>query len=457
VERFQLPMKLFYLLVSILGIVTAAPPDTSGLLLISIDGLNPAYVTEADKYGLKIPNLRKLLDEGAHASGVSGVLPTVTYPTHTTMLTGVWPAKHGIYNNVTFDPLQTNLGGWYWYSEDVKVPTLWDSAAKAGYVVGSVAWPVSVGARGVHHLIPEYWRAMTTEDDLKLLRGLSSPGLLADLQAKHGKYIIDLDVATPGDWMRTRYAASIIREKRARMVTIHLASLDHIEHDTGPVSEKAFAALEEIDKMVGVLAEAIRSVARNAAICVVSDHGMARVDHELNLRTAFVEAGLITPASAQRPAGSPAIADWKAQPWIAGGSAAILLKDPIDKETVAKVSALLQKLASDPSNGISGILDRKAIAALGGSPEAEFWVDLQPGFAMGAAMTGPVQRAVAVKGTHGYAPTHPEMTAAFFLSGPGIRKGDSLGRIDLRSIASTLAKVLDVSLPGADLKPLPVF
>ena len=75
----------------------AAPSDRSGLLLISIDGLNPEYVTQADKYKLKIPNLRRILRDGAHASSVRGVLPTVTYPTHTTMLTGVWPAKHGIY------------------------------------------------------------------------------------------------------------------------------------------------------------------------------------------------------------------------------------------------------------------------------------------------------------------------------------------------------------------------
>ena len=86
--------------------------------------------------------------DGSHASGVRGVLPTVTYPTHTTMLTGVAPAKHGIYSNQTFDPTQTNLGGWYWYSEDVQAPTLWQAASKAGYVVGSVAWPVSVSAPG---------------------------------------------------------------------------------------------------------------------------------------------------------------------------------------------------------------------------------------------------------------------------------------------------------------------
>lgn len=449
-------MRVLFLFLSLVAVL-AAQSGANGLLLVSIDGLNPNYVIKADQYGLKLPNLRRILETGAHASSVRGVLPTVTYPTHTTMLTGVWPVKHGIYNNVTFDPLLTNLGGWYWYAEDVRVPTLWESAAKAGYVVGSVAWPVSVGARGVHHLIPEYWRAMTSEDDLKLLRNLSTPGLLSEIEAQHGKYIIDLDVATPGDWMRTRYAASIIRSKRARVLTIHLASLDHIEHATGPVHAQAFAALEEIDTMVGVLEEAIRSVARDAAICIVSDHGMARVEHELNLRAAFVNAGLITPASERPLSTTPAIAGWKAQPWSAGGSAMIRLKDPDDKETHAKVQELLNRLASNPANGIAAILDKKAIAGLGGAPDADFWVDLKPGFAMGAAMTGPVVKPVNVRGTHGYAPTHPEMRASFFIAGPKIRKKVALGDIDMRSVAPTLAKQLGVTLAGADLQPLPVF
>ena len=449
--------SLLLLGVSMLSSALCAPPDGAGLLLISIDGLNPNYVTHADRYGLKIPNLRRILRDGSHASGVRGVLPTVTYPTHTTMLTGVLPAKHGIHSNVTFDPTRANLGGWYWYSEDVKSPTLWQAAAEAGYVVGSVAWPVSVGAKGVQYLIPEYWRAMTTEDDVKLLRALSSPGLLSEFEKVHGKYIIDLDNATPGDWMRTRYAASIIREKRARLLTIHMASLDHIEHATGPGTAEGFAALEEVDKMVGVLEEAIRSVARNAAVCVLSDHGMARVEHELNLNMAFVKAGLITLGSEGSPVRGPAITAWTAQPWVAGGSAAIVLKDAGDQDTVKKVEQLLKDLAADPANGIAAILDKKAIMDLGGSPRASFWVDMKPGFAVGAAMTGALTRAVSVRGTHGYSPTQNEMRASFFIAGPGIQKGTDIGEIEIRRVAPTLARQLGVSLPSADLKPLEIF
>src|SRR5229473_1394187 len=93
------------------------------LLMISIDGLRPDYVTAADAHGAKVPNLRRFLKDGTYAEGVIGVVPTVTYPSHTTLVTGVWPAKHGIFANTTFDPLQKNHQGWYWYAEDIRVPT----------------------------------------------------------------------------------------------------------------------------------------------------------------------------------------------------------------------------------------------------------------------------------------------------------------------------------------------
>src|SRR5690242_21167529 len=112
------------LLVAGLPAAFGQTPSRRPTIVLSIDGLRPDYILDADKYGLKIPTLRHLMQHGVHASGVRGVLPTVTYPSHTTMLTGVWPVKHGISSNNTFDPFAKNKGGWYWYSEDIRVPTL---------------------------------------------------------------------------------------------------------------------------------------------------------------------------------------------------------------------------------------------------------------------------------------------------------------------------------------------
>jgi predicted AlkP superfamily pyrophosphatase or phosphodiesterase len=416
-------LRLFLVLLTIGAIPGFGQnPASKTLLLISIDGMHPSYVLRADEYKLKIPNLRRLLRDGAHATAVRGVLPTVTYPSHTTILTGVWPVKHGIYNNVTFDPLEKNMGGWYWYAEDIRVPTLWQAASKAGYVTGSVSWPVSVGAPGVQYDIPEYWRA-PTDDDLKLMRAIATPGLAAELQKYAGPYIMDLENAIPGDWARTRYASAMIVHKGVRFLTLHLAALDHLEHAAGPYSPVAFQTLEEIDQMVGSVEE---SAGAGAAVCVVSDHGFARTDRQLNLNVAFVKAGLMTP-NPTKTARAPGIREWKAEPWLAGGSAAVMLKDPNDNETRSKVEHLLQTLAADPQNGIAAILGPKEIAELGGAPNAAFFVDMNPSYALGAAMDGPLVRNTKVSGTHGYSPNHPELYASFFISGRVSRKGSIWG------------------------------
>jgi predicted AlkP superfamily pyrophosphatase or phosphodiesterase len=433
---------------SLFAVFAQTAPDRA-LLVISIDGMRPDYVSAADRHGLKIPNLRRILETGAHASGVRGVLPTVTYPSHTTIMTGVWPAKHGIYVNTTFDPLGKNFSGWYWYAEDIKVPTLWEAASRAGYVVGSVSWPVTVGARGISWLIPEYWRA-SNDEDLKLMHALSTPGLMKELEPRAGKYITDLDDAIPGDWARTHYAEAIIRRKHARFVTVHLAALDHLEHASGPFSPDANSTLEETDRMVGMLEPAMRDETRNAAICIVSDHGFAAIDHQFNIGVPFVKGGLI----ALNGGKTTTVKDWTASPWVTGGSAFVILRDPRDRKVRDAVEKLLHELAADPANGIDRILGRSEIAALGGTPNAEFAVDMKPGFSVSGALDGPVVREIKPGGTHGYAPTHPEMLASFLISGPGIRQNFDLGQINMRSEAATLASYLGAPFTSGDLPAL---
>jgi hypothetical protein len=144
--------------------------------------------------------------------------------------------------------------------------------------------------------------------------------------------------------------------------------------------------------------------------------------------------------------------------WNNSGSAAIVLKDPSDKAVQEQVRQLLTKLAADPASGIAAVLDQPAIAKLGGAPNASFWVDMKPGFAISSnpAATD-IARKVPARGTHGFAPTHDVMRASFFLSGPGIRRGLDIGEIDMRHIAPTLARHLGFAFASADLKPLDVF
>ena len=213
--------------------LTTAPASAGPVLLISIDGLRPGDVIEADRRGLRLPNLRRLASEGAHASGVVGVLPSVTYPSHATLLTGASPARSGIVGNTTFDPLAINQGGWDWYAEDIGVPTLWDGARAQGLSVGNVHWPVSVGANSITWNLPQIWRTGHADDE-KLLRALATPGLLADMQTRLGPYARGIDEDIAGDETRGRFAVDMIRTRKPGLTTVYLTACDHYQHLYGP-------------------------------------------------------------------------------------------------------------------------------------------------------------------------------------------------------------------------------
>jgi predicted AlkP superfamily pyrophosphatase or phosphodiesterase len=441
-------MRLAVLLTLVLSLVLPATAGAQPVLMISIDGLRPLDVIEADQRGIKVPNLRRLMADGTWAEGVRNALPTVTYPNHTTLITGVWPAKHGIANNEIFDPENRDQGAWYWYAQDIKVPTLWDVAHGAGLKVASIDWPVAVGSPSIDYDVPEYWRAKTRED-LKLLRALSTPGLVADLERRSGVTLADIfaDDAKSDD-ARGAFAAALIELKKPDLFTLHLVSLDHAEHVYGPGSPEAKADLEALDATVGRLIVAVREAEPDLVLAVVSDHGFAPLEHQVNLIGAFADAGLITLDEKTRR-----IRDWDAAPW-GGASAAVVLKRPDDAALKARVKALLDKLAADPVYGIARIADADEIARMGGTAKASFWIDFKLGYELGHNPAAPVVEASRQKGTHGWFPEHPEMRASFFIAGPRVPHRGSIDEIDERDIAPTVAKILGVPMPSADGKAL---
>ncbi len=435
-------------LAAILLVAAAAQnaPQAPLLVMISVDGMRPDYVTAADAHGAKIPNLRRFLKEGTYAEGVQGVIPTVTYPSHTTLVTGVWPAKHGILANTVFDPLQKNHEGWYWYTEDVRVPTLWDAAVQAGRTTASIQWPVTVGAH-ITWNIPEFWRA-GTEDDAKLLRAVTTPGLLAEAEKEIGPFLGGIDASVEADERRAKYAQWILEKKHPQLLLLHVIALDHVEHDTGPFSPEAIAILERLDSAIGGVRETAERLAPGRAyIAVVSDHGFAKTDTQLNLFAAFREAKLFTVEKGK-------IVDWRAMPWVTGASAAIMLKDPGDAATLTQVRELLARVASDPANGIDRVLDAEELHKRGGYPPAAFFVGLKPGWKTGSALDGPLLAKIKPGGSHGEMPDLPDLRAAFFLVGPGIPRARALGVIDMRDIAPTLAHAAQLPFSSSDGKNL---
>src|SRR5262249_4383226 len=155
--------------------IAASPASTRHLVLISLDGLRPAFYLD-DSY--PAPALRALLNAGSHARAVTPVFPSITYPGHASIVTGVRPARHGVLFNIIWTPTG-DASRWYEEAADLRASALWDVARAAGLTAAAVSWPSTLGAR-IDWLVPErdyYQRA----DALSLLRQATTPGLFERL------------------------------------------------------------------------------------------------------------------------------------------------------------------------------------------------------------------------------------------------------------------------------------
>lgn len=409
------------------------------VVMISIDGMKPEYVTEADQHQLRIPVLRHMMRHGSYASGVVGVVPTVTYPSHTTMVTGVWPAEHGVLDNTVFDPLQQRPNTWYWDFADIKVPTLYTVAAAAGLKTANVGWPVTVGAP-IDYNVAEGTQSEHTD------RPSGSPYHPADILDQigvHPSKQVDQDVT------KTAEAVAILHKFHPDLLLVHLTDLDHQEHEHSPFSKEANASLEALDAQIGEIREAALSADPATRIVVVSDHGFLRVDHRVNLNVLLARAGLIQVGDMRAGSSKPVVTDWQAEAWPAGGSNAIMLRYPKDAGLAAKVQQVLEKAKSDPTNGIDTVLTHEDIVARGGFPDAEFLVDYKDGYEPGNAFVGTVIQDAPSTGMHGYLPSRPAMRSAFLIEGEEIASSHDLGVVDMRQIAPTIAKLLGITLKDA--------
>ncbi|MBU6269419.1 MAG: ectonucleotide pyrophosphatase/phosphodiesterase [Sphingomonadales bacterium] len=419
-------MKRLLLAAAALLLPTAAPARP--LLLISLDGLRAADSHDA----AQMTELAALAAVGQSAQAVRGTWPTLTYPAHTTLITGRSPAEHGIGGNEAFDPTDSNDAGWMWYAEDIRGDTLWAAARRAGLTTAAINWPVTVGAP-IDFNIPQVWRSWTAPDP-QLTRALATPGLEQRLATITGAaYPAGAGGTCDADSIRARYAAALLAAEHPALTAVHLECIDHAQHDYGPDSPQAAAARIRIDAVLGTLIRVARATRPDIAIAVVSDHGFAPVHTAVNLEAAFRDAGL--------GAGTPG---WQAAAWPMVGTAAVILRDPADAAVRARVAALLDRLAADPRLGIARVLSGADAAATAGTPRAAFWIAFKPGYTSGGHRHGPLVQRAEVKGSHGDPPDDPAMLAAFVLGeqSPAI----SPGVIDMRAIAPMLAGILGVQL-----------
>jgi predicted AlkP superfamily pyrophosphatase or phosphodiesterase len=430
----------------------SAAPDNGPIqhvIIISVDGLKPESYTEADTHGLKIPTLREMVRTGAWSDGVVPVMPSVTYPSHTTMVTGVVPGVHGIFTNLQFDPMGQNLAGWRWYAEDIRVPTLWQVARDRGLRTTIIHWPASVGAAADIN-VPEYWRANTAED-LKILRALSTPGIFTDTAAAFPDFTSFFGSLDTLDNAWTEMACYAVEKIQPNLLLLHLAQVDRWQHEKGPFSPEANAAIEAADGQIArVMASAKKAgIWQTTAVVVVSDHGFAPISQNLRPGILLRDHGLIT-LDAQNH-----ITAWKAAALTADGSAYIYLHDADDDATRRALLDIFTPLTGAPGSGIRRVANQADIVKMGGDPGAFLALEAADGFELVPGVTGNYLEPSKHKGTHGYFPDRPEMRASFLAVGPPIGPA-KVSDARLIDVAPTAAHWLGLDLSKAEGKPLEI-
>lgn len=425
--------------------------------VISIDGLDARYLLKRDEYGLKIPTLRRLMAEGLTARGVRGVYPSVTYPSHTTIVTGATPARHGIYGNELFEPPgKPRTGAWHWFARDVKTDTLWDAAARNSLTTALISWPVSVGAGDYN--VPEIFQIGGTRmETLALMRENARPqGLLQEVAA-HDPDLYKNVTADETDDLRTRYAEYVIAEKRPQLFLIHLFDLDHFEHDYGPFTPEAFAILEKIDSYVArLLAAAERAgTLSETAVFIVSDHGFLPITKLIHPGVLLARAGLVQVHEEKDAQGRAreVITDWRAVPYVTSASCAIILRDPKDKEAAKLARAAFADLMHVKAGGklkekpLIGIVEADVLRRIGSNPDAAFMLEANDGYSFGTNFTGEVVTPSKQLGQHGYFPSR--YAASFIASGAGVTRRGLINEIPMTDIGPTIALTLGLKLRDA--------
>jgi predicted AlkP superfamily pyrophosphatase or phosphodiesterase len=421
---------------------TTSPPRPDHVILISVDGMPPDYYTAPEKLGLRAPTLTMMKQGGAYAEGMEGVYPTVTYPQHTTMVTGLRPAAHGIVQNRIFEaPNEPQTRYWYWYSKALKAETLWTVAKKQGLTTAAVGWPVTVGAE-IDYNVPEIFDPSENPHTWSWIAKNSTPGLLEKALGA------DLKKDSSADERFTLVSEFIIKNHRPNLLLIHLIDLDGAHHRNGARTKPAIETAEREDGYIHRIIEATKQagIFEKTTLSIASDHGFADINKRFSPNVALAKEGLITLDAAGKATA------WKAAAWPSGGSCPIVLKDENDKETEAKVSAIFSKWAKQENSPIKQIVTRAELRQMKAVPQAALMLEAAPGYSFDDTLAG--EEGETYKGTHGYLPTDPRMRASLIIYGSGARSGAKLPLARMIDLAPSIASLLKLKLPQPEGRPI---
>jgi predicted AlkP superfamily pyrophosphatase or phosphodiesterase len=413
------------------------------VVVISLDGF-PAYALEDPR--LPIPTLRKLALEGVAAASMRPVNPTVTWPNHTAIVTGVDASEH----HVMFNGLLTRPDGGErptvepWRDKEVMVhaPTIYDVAYQAGLTTAQVDWVAIYRAKTITWQFPE----------LPDPNGVIERELIADgtVTAEQLRTFEDSSQA----WQDEIWAAAaeeILERHKPNLLLLHLLTLDDTNHECGPMSPASFTAMAFLDAKVKQILDVLQrtGLSRDATLIVVSDHGFRNIKHKVHPNVLLRKHGLLSEGPGQS----------KGDAWVLpeGGTAGVYLTNSARKpELVSELRNILTGV-----EGIDHVYGVEDFAQLGlpvpaASDQApDLVLAAAPDYMFSNESDGDLVTQVASGGTHGYLNTDPKMQAIFIAWGAGVPKGVRLNSISNLDVAPTIAALLGLEMKQAKGHAIP--
>jgi len=422
------------------------------VVLITIDGF-PAYMSRDPK--TPIPRIRQLAAEGCVAEGMRTANPTVTWPNHTTLVTGVRANRHSVlFNGILVrgeadqapkvDPKRDK-------ADLVAVPTLYDLLHGRGLRTAGIDWPCTRNSASLDDDFPDSpENVLHTTPALR--RELVAQRILSDeTDASFAK------LTGPGrDEVWTQAACWVIKERKPNLLLLHLLNTDGIHHRYGPQSPASYTALALADSYVGRIIDALDAagIRSQTTLFVTADHGFANATNVLQPNVLLKQSSLLEIGATNQ------ITKARVQVVPEGGSGMIYLNNPGTREEDRQ---RVRQLFSG-KEGIQEILEPAQFAAAGlPSPEqnrgmADLVLIAKDGYAINGSAAGsdfvvPVAGSVNA-GYHGYIASNSKMDAPFIAAGRAINKNTKVGMIDNIDVAPTIAHLFDVKLEAAEGKVL---
>lgn len=424
-------MKKIFFLIAFISMFYGHAQENKHVILISIDGLRPEFYMQKD---WNTPNLKRLMSEGVYANGINSVFPSVTYPSHTTLITGAFPKEHGIFFNV---PRDSKNNHWNWEANRIKTETLWDATNKKGLVTGAVMWPVSVGAPITYNFPVRRADDSEKANQFTITEPLVSPENLVSEMQKEGV----LTSKKPFDHNEVdnsigSMACYILKKYKPSLLAVHFLGADHSEHIYGRDDKNVHEVVENIDAEIGRLIALIReeNMLDKTTVIVTGDHGFVDVSQAFAPNILLKQMGLITENG------------WKAKFETAGGSAFLYLKD---EKYLPQIKSMLANLPKEQKE-VFRIINRKELDEIGADPDAALALALNKGFSASSTTSGAVLKKRNPGGTHGYFPDSKEIQTGFIIWGAQAGSHTEIMNMGIQDIAPIISKILDLDFESKD-------